>query len=146
MDRLDDLFPARTASEAETRALGRSLAGRLRPGDVVALYGDLGAGKTALTKGLCSGLGIDAEQVNSPTFTILHEYPSGNLPFYHFDAYRIERLEEFFDLGYEEYFYGGAVCVIEWADRIEPVLPADVVRIRLEHEGGDVRKIRLLSP
>lgn len=143
---MNDLFPARTSSEPETRSLGHSLARRLRLGDVVALFGDLGAGKTALTKGLCGGFGIDVEQVTSPTFTILNEYTSGSLPLYHFDAYRIERLEEFFDLGYEEYFYGDGICVIEWAEKIEPLLPPATLRIRLEHVGGDVRRIDLSPP
>lgn len=145
MNRLDDLFPARTASEAETRQLGRQVAGRLRPGDVVALYGELGAGKTAFTKGVCEGLGLDAEHVNSPTFTILNEYAAGIHPLYHFDAYRIDRLEELFDLGYEEYFYGDGICMIEWADKVERLLPDDAIRIRLSHEAGNRRRLDLAA-
>lgn len=145
MTRLNDLFPSRPSSEAETRALGRSLAERLGAGDVVALYGDLGAGKTVLTKGIGAGLGIDPEAVNSPSFTILNEYVPGTLPLYHFDAYRIERVEEFFDLGYEEYFYGDGVCVVEWAEKVERLLPPDALRIRMEHEEGDRRRVDLLD-
>lgn len=145
MTRLNDLFPSRPSSEAETRALGRSLAERLGAGDVVALYGDLGAGKTVLTKGIGAGLGIDPESVNSPSFTILNEYVPGTLPLYHFDAYRIERVEEFFDLGYEEYFYGDGVCVVEWAEKVERLLPPDALRIRMEHEEGDRRRVDLLD-
>ncbi len=145
MTRLNDLFPSQPSSEAETRALGRSLAERLGAGDVVALYGDLGAGKTVLTKGIGAGLGIDPEAVNSPSFTILNEYMPGTLPLYHFDAFRIERVEEFFDLGYEEYFYGDGVCVVEWAEKVERLLPPDALRIRMEHEKGDRRRVDLLD-
>ncbi|MEX0822457.1 MAG: tRNA (adenosine(37)-N6)-threonylcarbamoyltransferase complex ATPase subunit type 1 TsaE [Rhodothermales bacterium] len=145
MPRLDDLFPARTTSESETRSLGRAMAESFRAGDVVGLYGDLGVGKTALTKGICAGLGLDPDAVTSPTFTLLIEYASGSLPVYHFDAYRLERLEEFFDLGYEEYFYGDGLCVIEWAERIEPLLPTDAIRIRLRHETQNLRHVDLVQ-
>lgn len=145
MSRLEDLLPRYTEAEAETRALGRALAARLQPGDVVALYGDLGAGKTALAKGICEGLGIEPENVSSPTFTILHEHTDGRLHVYHFDAYRIESVEEFFDLGYEEYFYDEGVAVIEWADKIESILPSGSFRVRLTHETGDRRRVVLLD-
>lgn len=145
MEDVDDLFPTSTSSESETEALGRRLAERLRPGDVVALFGQLGAGKTVLTKGLCAGLGVDAELVTSPTFTILHEYTTGRLPVYHFDAYRVERLEELFDLGYEDYFFNGGVCVVEWADKVDEILPAEALRIRINHEQGNARRIELAS-
>lgn len=139
-DPFADLLPAETASPAETVALGRRLAERLGPGDVLALYGDLGAGKTHLVKGLCAGLGIAPETVSSPTFTIVNEY-DGTLPVYHIDAYRIERTEEFFELGYETYVFGDGVCLIEWPERVEALVPEHALRLRLAHGGGDARRI-----
>lgn len=140
-----DLLPATTAAAADTERLGRKLAGRLVPGNVVALYGDLGAGKTVLVRGICDGLGIDPDEVTSPTFTIVHEYRDAGTPVYHFDAYRVERLDEFYGLGYEEYFFGDGISIVEWADRIEPLIPDSAIRIRIEHEGGDARRIILLD-
>lgn len=145
MGRLDELLPCETASVEETVSLGAEIARRLRGGDVVALYGDLGSGKTVLTRGIGSHLGIPAREINSPTYTLLHEYSSGSIPLYHFDAYRIESLEEFFDLGYEEYFFGDSVCVVEWADRVEALLPAAAVRLRIEHAGEHHRSVRACS-
>lgn len=139
-DAFADLLPAETASPAETVALGRRLAPRLQPGDVLALYGDLGAGKTHLVKGLCDGLGIAADAVSSPTFTIVNEY-AGALPVYHFDAYRIERPDEFFELGYEAYFFGDGVTVIEWPERVEALIPEHAIRLRLSHAGEDRRRV-----
>lgn len=139
-DPFADLLPAETASPAETVALGRHLASHLQPGDVLALYGDLGAGKTHLVKGLCDGLGIAPETVSSPTFTIVNEY-AGALPVFHFDAYRIERPEEFFELGYEDYFFGDGVTVVEWPERVEALIPEHALRLRLSHVGGDRRRV-----
>lgn len=135
------LFPARAAGPEETRRLGRAAAKRLRAGDVVGLYGNLGAGKTVFAQGLCEGMGLAAEQVTSPTFSILHEYEGGAWPVYHFDAYRIETLDEFYEIGYEEYFYGGGVCIVEWADRVEPLLPPETLRFRLRGETENERSI-----
>lgn len=118
--------------EAQTRQFGLELAKRLKKGDVVALTGDLGTGKTALTKYVAEGLGI-SEPITSPTFTIVQEYPSGRLPLYHFDVYRLGGLEEMDELGYEEYFYGDGVCVVEWADLIEEILPEDALRIEITY-------------
>lgn len=138
---MKNLFPAHTSGAAETRRLGRTVAKQLRAGDVIGLYGNLGAGKTVFTQGLCEGLGLAGEQVTSPTFSLLHEYDGGTWPVYHFDAYRIETLDEFFDLGYEEYFFGNGVCIIEWAERIEPLLPPETLRFRMKHETGNERSI-----
>ena len=140
MDPIADLLPAETDAPEATRALGARLAGRLRPGDVVALYGDLGAGKTHLVKGIVSGLGLDPDDVASPTFVLIHEYPT-RPPIYHFDAYRIERPDEFTRIGFEEYAAGDGICVVEWPERIEALLPAGTVRIRLVGLGGDRRRI-----
>ena len=131
---------------SETMELGAALAQTFRPGDVVALYGDLGSGKTVLTKGIGRALGIREEEISSPTFTLVHEHRSGTLPLYHFDAYRIESPEEFFDLGYEDYFFGDGVSVVEWADRVESLLPDDAVRIYLEHAADGRRRVRSDRP
>lgn len=135
------LLPATTASVRETLALGHRLAETFTSGDLVALYGTLGAGKTHLVKGICEAFGIPGEAVTSPTFTLVNEYAGKAFPIYHFDAYRIERIEEFFELGYEDYFFGGGLCLIEWPEHIEPLLPEHTLRLRLSHLGGDRRAI-----
>lgn len=140
MGSIDHLLPAESSSAAETERLGARLARLLRPGDVVALYGDLGAGKTHLSKGLCAGLDIDPARVTSPTFTIVNEY-HGRLPVYHVDAYRINHLEEFFELGYDTFFFGDGLTIIEWPSRVEALIPAGAIRLRLTHAGGDQRRI-----
>lgn len=119
-------------NEQETEKFGLELGKNLRQGDIVALIGDLGTGKTALTKYIAQGMGIQ-ELITSPTFTIVQEYHSGRLPLYHFDVYRIGDLEEMFELGYEEYFYGRGVCVIEWADLIEELLPENAKTIEIAY-------------
>ncbi|NBC16082.1 MAG: tRNA (adenosine(37)-N6)-threonylcarbamoyltransferase complex ATPase subunit type 1 TsaE [Bacteroidetes bacterium] len=135
------LFPAETTSPEATRALGARLAATLAPGDVVALDGDLGAGKTQFIKGLCEALGVPPEQITSPTFTLVHEYEGTDGPIYHIDAYRIERIEELYELGFEDYAYGDGLCLIEWAERIGPLLPDDALRLCLTHLGGTRRQI-----
>lgn len=139
------LLPAETEGPDETRALGARLARALAPGDVVALYGDLGTGKTHLVQGLCAALGVPRHAVTSPTFTLVHEYAGGPFPLYHLDAYRIRDVNEFFELGYEEYFYGDGVCLVEWPARVEPLLPAHTIRLRLAHRGGDRRRVTLVQ-
>ena len=129
-----------TNSEEETAAAGASLAESLRPGDVVLLYGELGAGKTAFTRGLARGLGVSADEVSSPTFTIVQEY-QGRLPLYHVDLYRLEE-KEVDDLGLEELVLGDGVVVIEWAERWHD-RPDDVIKVRLEHVDDDRRRLRL---
>lgn len=127
-------------NEEETRAFGLELGASLRKGDIVALIGDLGTGKTALTKYIAEGLGI-RETITSPTFTIVQEYRQGRLPLYHFDVYRIGDPEEMYELGYEEYFYGDGVCVIEWADLIEELLPEYTKTIRIEYGKNQEERI-----
>lgn len=127
-------------NEDETRAFGLELGASLRKGDIVALIGDLGTGKTALTKYIAEGLGI-RETITSPTFTIVQEYRQGRLPLYHFDVYRIGDPEEMYELGYEEYFYGDGVCVIEWADLIEGLLPEYTKVIRIEYGKNQEERI-----
>jgi tRNA threonylcarbamoyladenosine biosynthesis protein TsaE len=126
-------------SEEETRMLARKMAALLKPGDVLALEGDLGAGKTAFAKGVAEGLGI-RDAVDSPTFTIVKEY-DGRLPFYHMDVYRIESADE--ELGLEEYFYGDGLCLVEWASRVASHLPDEAVWIRLTAEADGRRRIEI---
>jgi tRNA threonylcarbamoyladenosine biosynthesis protein TsaE len=122
----------RLNNEEETRSLGLEIANALEPGDIVALIGDLGTGKTALTKYIAEGLGIK-EEISSPTFTIVKEYRSGRLPLYHFDVYRLGSGEELLDIGAEEMLDGDGACVIEWADIVADVLPADSLVVKLDY-------------
>ena len=132
-------------SPEDTFRVGEQLAKDARPGDIYTLDGDLGVGKTIFTKGMAKGLGIE-EPVPSPTFTILQEYESGRLPLYHFDVYRIGDPEEMDEIGYEDYFYGQGICLIEWAGLIEELIPKEAVRICIEKDlekGLDYRRIRI---
>ncbi len=130
-------------SEEETAGFAKELASKARKGDVYALTGDLGAGKTAFVKGFARGLGIK-EPVVSPTFTILQIYDSGSLPLYHFDVYRIGDISEMDEIGYEDCFYGDGVSMMEWADLVEPILPEDVRTIKITRDiskGPEYRRI-----
>lgn len=134
-----------TRSPEETFALGEKLGREAKPGQIYTLNGDLGTGKTVFTQGFASGLGI-TEPVNSPTFTILQVYEEGCMPFYHFDVYRIGDVEEMDEIGYEDCFYGEGVCLIEWAELIEEILPENVIVVTIEkdlEQGFDYRKITL---
>lgn len=134
---------ARTASAKETQALAAELANLARPGDVILLAGDLGAGKTAFAQGFGAGLGVK-DQVTSPTFVILRTYEGGRLPLVHADMYRLEHLQEAIDLGLAEMLDAGGVALIEWGDVVAPVLPADFLEVRIERgEGDDDREIRV---
>ncbi len=137
-----------TYSEKETRALGRTLAQQAQPGQIFSLEGDLGVGKTVLTQGMAEGLGI-TEPVSSPTFTIVQVYEEGRMPFYHFDVYRIADPEEMDEIGYEDYFFGNGVCLVEWANLIEELMPAHTIRITIEKDlgkGFDYRQITVEYP
>ena len=132
-----------TTSPEETYALAKSLGEQAVPGTVYTLTGDLGVGKTVFAQGLARGLGIE-EAVGSPTFTIVQVYDEGRLPFYHFDVYRIGDIEEMDEIGYEDYFYGDGVCLGEWAELIEELLPKNRVALLIEKDlekGFDYRKI-----
>lgn len=134
-----------TFSPEETFALGKSLGEEAKPGEVYTLVGDLGVGKTVLTQGIACGLSIE-EPVSSPTFTILQIYEEGRMPFYHFDVYRIGDIEEMEEIGYEEYFYGQGLTMIEWANLIQEILPEHYREIRLEKDlekGFDYRRITI---
>ncbi|MBQ8527329.1 MAG: tRNA (adenosine(37)-N6)-threonylcarbamoyltransferase complex ATPase subunit type 1 TsaE [Lachnospiraceae bacterium] len=134
-----------TRSEQETFALGEKIGNGAEPGDIFALLGDLGVGKTVFTKGLAKGLGIE-EHISSPTFTILQVYDEGRLPLYHFDVYRIGDPEEMDEIGYEDCFFGQGVSLVEWANLIEDLMPPQTKWIRIEKdlaEGFDFRKITI---
>ena len=131
-----------TNSERETEELGVRLAERLEPGNVVAFTGDLGAGKTAFTRGLARGLGI-TDRVTSPTFTIVNEYEGGRLPLFHFDMYRLEGAGDLFDIGWEDYLDRGGVCAVEWSERAEEALPPEKIVVTISRcpENPDWRTI-----
>lgn len=132
-----------TKSSQETFALGERIGEACASGQVYTLIGDLGVGKTVFTQGVARGLGI-TEPVSSPTFTILQVYEEGRMPFYHFDVYRIADVEEMEEIGYEDCFYGDGVCLIEWANLIEEILPEHYHRITIEKDpkkGFDYRRI-----
>jgi tRNA threonylcarbamoyladenosine biosynthesis protein TsaE len=132
-----------TRSPEETYELGRKIGLQARPGQVYTLTGDLGVGKTVFTQGVAAGLGI-TEPVSSPTFTIVQVYEEGRLPFYHFDVYRIGDIEEMEEIGYDDYFFGKGICLIEWAELIEEILPDDRISITIEKDlaqGFDYRRI-----
>ena len=130
-----------THSPAETEAVGEALAKTLRPGTVLAFRGDLGAGKTAFTRGLGRGLGC-TERVTSPTYTIVNEYTSGRLPLFHFDMYRLRSSEDLFDIGWEDYLERGGVCAVEWSENVADALDG-AIRITIEKTGDDSRKITI---
>lgn len=119
-------------NEEETRSFGHELAKALKPNDVVALIGDLGTGKTTLSKYIAEGLGVK-EMITSPTFTIVCEYHSGRLPLYHFDVYRVDDPDTLFEIGAEEYFYAGGVSIVEWADMVAEILPDETLCIFIEY-------------
>ena len=130
-------------SPEDTCALGKQIGESVAPGSVLTLVGDLGVGKTVFTQGLAEGLGI-SDAVNSPTFTIVQIYEEGRIPLYHLDVYRIGDISEMDEIGYEDYFYGDGVCLIEWANLIEELLPERYVEIRIEknlEKGFDYREI-----
>jgi tRNA threonylcarbamoyladenosine biosynthesis protein TsaE len=130
-----------TNSESETETLGRALGETLAPGAVLALYGGLGAGKTALVRGVARGMGISA-RVSSPTFTIVNEYP-GKIPLFHFDMYRLQSADELFELGWDEYLARGGVIAVEWSENVMDCLPPDAISVRFAHTGGDTRRIEI---
>lgn len=134
-----------TNSWQETFALGKRMGETAKTGSIFTLIGDLGVGKTVFTQGMAAGIGI-TEPVNSPTFTILQIYEEGRCPFYHFDVYRIGDISEMDEIGYEDCFYGEGICLIEWGDMIEELLPESYIRISIDKDlekGFDYRRIHL---
>lgn len=130
-----------TKNEADTEALGARLAASLHGGAVIAMYGELGAGKTAFVRGLARGLGLTA-RVSSPTFTIVNEYP-GERELIHFDMYRLSGADELFDIGWEDYLSRGAVCAVEWSENVEDAFYGDEIRVRIEKLSETERRIRI---
>ena len=130
-----------TKGEAETEAAGAAFAEKLPNGTVVALYGDLGAGKTAFVRGMARGMGIDA-RVSSPTFTIVNEY-LGQRELYHFDMYRLASSEELFDIGWEDYLNRGGVCAVEWSENVSDAFEGDEITVRIEKLSADERRIEI---
>lgn len=146
MSHLEDSIVKESFQAEDTFQLGKELGSRAKMGEIYCLDGDLGVGKTVFTQGFASGLGI-TEPVNSPTFTIVQVYEEGRLPLYHFDVYRIADSSEMDEIGYEEYFFGEGVCLIEWSERIEEILPKDCRRVLIEKDlekGFDYRKITIV--
>ena len=134
-----------THDPEETFEVGRTIGMNAKPGQIYTLTGDLGVGKTVFTQGVAAGLVI-TEPVNSPTFTIIQEYEDGRLPFYHFDVYRIGDLEEMEEIGYDDYFFGQGICLIEWAELIEEILPEKRIEVTIEKDlekGFEYRKITI---
>ena len=136
-----------TRTAEETFALGEKVGRCARPGQIYTLTGDLGVGKTVFTQGVAAGLDI-TEPISSPTFTIIQVYEGGRLPFYHFDVYRIGDIEEMEEIGYDDYFFGEGICLIEWANLIGELLPEDRIEVTIEknlEKGFDYRKITILG-
>lgn len=130
-----------THSPAETEAVGQALGNALSPGTVIAYLGDLGAGKTAFTRGLARGLGC-TDMVTSPTYTIVNEYLSGRMPLFHFDMYRLRSADDLFDIGWDDYLERGGVCAVEWSENVQEAME-DAITVRLEKLSEDSRKITI---
>lgn len=133
-----------TESTEETSNIGEQLGRLLIKGNIICLTGDLGAGKTAFTKGIAKGLGV-LDYVTSPTYTIINEY-QGRLPLYHFDVYRLNDVEEMYELGYEEYFFGDGVVVVEWADVVRDIIPGERLWITILNTKGDDSREIIMEP
>lgn len=134
-----------TMSPEETFQLGKKIGEEAIPGQIYTLNGDLGTGKTVFTQGVAAGLGIK-DAVSSPTFTIIQVYEEGRLPFYHFDVYRIGDIEEMEEIGYDDYFFGSGICLIEWAELIEEIIPRNRISVTIEknlEKGFDYRRITI---
>lgn len=134
-----------TQSPEETEALGAALASSLRPGQVVAFRGPLGAGKTAFTRGLARGLGVTGP-VTSPTYTIVNEYTDGRMPLFHFDMYRLGSSEELYEIGWEDYLARGGVCAVEWSENVADALERDTVRVDIRRGGEESRRVISVEP
>ena len=130
-----------TNSQIETEKVGEDLGKDLRPGSILAYEGDLGAGKTAFTRGLARGLGA-TEQVTSPTYTIVNEYLSGRCPLFHFDMYRLRSCDDLFDIGWEDYLDRGGVCAVEWSENVADAME-DAITVKIEKTGEDTRRITI---
>ncbi|GAB4140746.1 MAG: tRNA (adenosine(37)-N6)-threonylcarbamoyltransferase complex ATPase subunit type 1 TsaE [Planctomycetaceae bacterium] len=139
---MSDLLELNAESEQQTEQIGHQLGRILQSGDVVALCGPLGAGKTRLVRAMAGGLGVSLEEVRSPTFTLIHEY-AGRVPVFHFDTYRLSDADEFEQLGAAELLEGDGICLVEWADRVEELLPNDVLKVEITIRGETARQFRI---
>ncbi|MEW6620922.1 MAG: tRNA (adenosine(37)-N6)-threonylcarbamoyltransferase complex ATPase subunit type 1 TsaE [bacterium] len=133
-----------TRAPEQTKLWGERLGKYLEKSDIVCLFGGLGAGKTVFTQGIARGLGVADEYVNSPTFLMLREYRQARLPLFHFDLYRLESLNELYDLGYEEYFFGDGITVIEWPEKVEELIPPEYLRVEIEWIDSHSREINFI--
>jgi tRNA threonylcarbamoyladenosine biosynthesis protein TsaE len=131
-------------SVSDTLRLGRGLAHNLKRGDIICLFGNLGSGKTVLTKGIAEGLGIEKDKVISPSFVLIREHYKGKIPLYHFDLYRLKNPRDLLVLGYEEYFYNEGVAVIEWADRLEYLMPKEFLKVELSFKDDSQRRLKFI--
>ncbi len=129
-------------SERKTREIGKAVAKNLKKGDIVCLLGDLGSGKTVLTKGIASALGVDKQEVISPTFVLIRQY-AGKIPIYHFDLYRLDNPEDILNLGYEEYLFDEGISVIEWADKLGRLMPREFLKIEMRVTGEEERQLNI---
>jgi tRNA threonylcarbamoyladenosine biosynthesis protein TsaE len=132
-------------SVSETLNMGRKIAKSLKRGDIICLFGELGSGKTLLTKGIAEGLGIKTEEVISPSFVLIRQHVKGKLPLYHFDLYRLKDPKDILALGYEEYLFDDAVAVIEWADRLKCFLPKEFLKVELSFKTDSKRRIKFVA-
>lgn len=126
----------------ETLSIGRNISRHLKKSDIICLFGQLGSGKTVLTKGIAKGLGVKSSMIISPSFVLIRHYPKAKIPLYHFDLYRLKTQQDILDLGYEEYFYNEAITVIEWADRLSHLLPREYLKIELFIQNGKQRLLK----
>lgn len=131
-------------SPRETMSIGKRIAKKLRKGDILCLFGEFGSGKTILTKGIALGLSLKKEEIISPSFVLLRQYSKAKIPLYHFDLYRLKKMQEIISLGYEEYFYNQGITVVEWAGRLKSLLPKEYLSINLEIIGPKKRKIEII--
>jgi tRNA threonylcarbamoyladenosine biosynthesis protein TsaE len=145
--RASGIFKVKVTSRSVfgTIQLGKAIARHLEKGDILCLFGQLGSGKTVLTKGIAEGLGIAAKEITSPTFVLIRQYPKAKIPLYHFDLYRVHRMQDIAALGYEEYFYGEGVTVVEWADRLRQLLPEEYLKVELSVKGESRRMIEIVA-
>ncbi|MBP5359714.1 MAG: tRNA (adenosine(37)-N6)-threonylcarbamoyltransferase complex ATPase subunit type 1 TsaE [Treponema sp.] len=132
----------KTNSAEETIELGKKIGSMLKPGDIIAMEGTLAAGKTTITKGIASALGVD-ETITSPTFCLISEYAGNKMPLYHMDVYRLDGAEDFLNLGVEELLYGQGVCIIEWSEKVRSVLPSRTITLSISTEADGSRKIEI---
>ncbi|MFH1888780.1 MAG: tRNA (adenosine(37)-N6)-threonylcarbamoyltransferase complex ATPase subunit type 1 TsaE [Candidatus Omnitrophota bacterium] len=135
----------RSGSVKDTLKIGRAIAKNLSKGDIICLFGELGSGKTVLSKGIASALGVKRSDVISPSFVLIRQYSAARIPLYHFDLYRLDRIDDIIALGYEEYFYDDGVTIVEWADRLKYLLPGEYLKIKLQIKSDSKRLFEFMA-